>query len=89
MTCRDGSEAPAAARLLSGLVGRVFYVAGGSDGPRGWKASELPWKAPGKLSFNLGSLKNFGSNIDSFAEDFKVSCVAIAAHCRSAILYLN
>ena len=38
----------------------------------GVQASELPWKAPGKLSFDLSGLKNFGDNLDSFAEDFKV-----------------
>ena len=38
----------------------------------GLQASELPWKAPGKLSFNLSGLKNLGDNLDSFAEDFKV-----------------
>ena len=36
------------------------------------QAAELPWKEPGKLSFNLSGLKSLGSSIDNFAEDFKV-----------------
>ena len=36
------------------------------------QAAELPWREPGKLSFDLSGLKNLGSSIDSFAEDFKV-----------------
>ena len=36
------------------------------------QAAELPWKEPSKLPFNLSGLKNLGSSIDNFAEDFKV-----------------
>lgn len=36
------------------------------------QAAELPWREPGKLSFDLSGLKNLGSSIDNFAEDFKV-----------------
>ena len=36
------------------------------------QAAELPWKEPGRGFFDLSALKDLGSNIDSFAEDFKV-----------------
>jgi hypothetical protein len=36
------------------------------------QASELPWKKPGRIGFDLSGLKNLGGSIDSFAEDFKV-----------------
>ena len=37
------------------------------------QASELPWKEPGKFALDFSALKGLGSNIDSFAEDFKVT----------------
>ncbi|EIE26893.1 hypothetical protein COCSUDRAFT_59397 [Coccomyxa subellipsoidea C-169] len=60
----DGSEAPQVAKGLAGIVG---------------KAADLPWKEPGKLSFDLSGLKNFGNNLDSFAEDFKSAPTASKA----------
>ena len=39
MLSRFGDEAPQAAKGLSSIVGKVYYISGGSDGPRGWKAS--------------------------------------------------
>ncbi len=44
------------------------------------QATDAPWTAPGKLGFDLSAFKNFGSNIDSFAEDFKVCLLVSGPH---------
>ena len=74
----DGSEAPAAAAALAstGASGerKLFFVADGSEGPKGWKASGEGWKAPSKgLSLNLGGLKNVGASLEALASDFEAA----------------
>jgi chitinase domain-containing protein 1 len=64
----NGQEAKEAGQLIAEAVQRVLYVAGGAEGPSGWKASELPWKEPSKGLLDLGKL---GETIDDLAEDFK------------------
>ncbi|KAK9815587.1 hypothetical protein WJX72_006317 [[Myrmecia] bisecta] len=64
--CQDS---PKAAKAIADLVETVYYVTGGGEGPSGWKASELPWKAPG-FQLDLGGL---GTSVDNFAEEFKAA----------------
>jgi len=53
----DGSDAAAAAKLVSSTYPSqqaVFYVGGGAAA---WQAAGLPWRTPLKL--DLGALKQF------------------------------
>ena len=74
----DGSEAPLAAQALAGAGAagerKLFFIADGSEGPRGWKASGEGWKSPSKgLSLNLGGLKNVGASLEALASDFEAA----------------
>ena len=35
--CRFGKEAPQAGQQIEATVGKVLYIQGGAEGPRGWK----------------------------------------------------
>ncbi len=64
------------------LPGMLWCCANSDGGCDVMQAADLPWKEPGKLSFDLSGLKNFGNNLDSFAEDFKVR-VSLTLHFQS------
>lgn len=45
LLCRGGGRSQAAALALTqNGYRRCFNIAGGFEGPKGWKASQLPWK---------------------------------------------
>jgi chitinase domain-containing protein 1 len=69
-----GKEAPAAAKALAaaGVVGdrKLFFVADGAEGPRGWKASGEAWREPSK-GLNFSGLKNVGASLEALASDLQ------------------
>ena len=65
----------------------IAFVADGAEGPRGWKASGAPWRAPSRgLTLDLSALKNVGGAVDSLAEDFKAAPTAAKAGIAVAAL---
>jgi len=86
-----GREAPAAAAALAAAGATpeagIAFVADGAEGPRGWKASGAPWRAPSRgLTFDLSALKNVGGAVDSLADDFKAAPTAAKAGIAVAAL---
>lgn len=46
-----GKDSPKAARQATRIAKKVYYVAGGAEGAKGWKSSGLPWKDGAGFSF--------------------------------------
>ncbi|CAD6247366.1 unnamed protein product [Miscanthus lutarioriparius] len=59
----DGNSGLVAELVTANGYKAAFAVKDGAEGSRGWKSSNLPWKAPAKgFSFDLGELFGDGSD---------------------------
>ena len=69
-----GGYAKEVARLLAKeKVDNVAYVTDGTEGPFGWKATEMPWKKPFALS-----LPDFSEVVENYKEDPSPTNTALA-----------
>eukprot|EP00898_Chlorokybus_atmophyticus_P000232 jgi/Chlat1/1209/Chrsp115S01672 len=72
-----GTASVKAAKELGKSRIKAYAIKEGVDGPRGWLASDLPWKKPVKLSFpDLSNLPSF--EIDSKLAATSAAVVAVA-----------
>ncbi|KAG0568764.1 hypothetical protein KC19_6G044000 [Ceratodon purpureus] len=79
----DGSSASVAKLLANSGFKGAYAIKGGSEGPNGWQAKDLPWAMPPKsFNLNIDSLKNIIADgqvgEDAFPTTLGVAAAAVA-----------